>query len=90
MSTDAEGLSACLCRYKTDAVEFTSAEHTPRNLLLRSVKLQQPVDSKQDKVVRELLAEYDALKAFWGGVVPHLELLLQDELQAVRQRVEGS
>jgi hypothetical protein len=24
--------------YKTDAVEFTSAEHTPRNLLLRAVR----------------------------------------------------
>lgn len=40
MATDA--LRAALLRvagYKTDIVEFVSAEHTPRNLLIRAVKL---------------------------------------------------
>lgn len=54
--------------YQTDVVEFVPTEHTPRNLMIRAVKTTAPGDAK-------FLAEYRALKAFWG-VTPHLEKLL--------------
>ncbi len=69
-------------------MEFISAEHTPRNLLLRAVK---PVGadrhtSRTPAQTRQLLEEYDALKAFWGGVSPHLETLVAPERTVVRER----
>jgi SAM-dependent methyltransferase len=60
--------------YKTDVVEFVSSEHTDRNLMIRAVKRTAPGD-------RAFLAEYTALKAFWG-VTPYLETLLGDSFPA--------
>ncbi len=54
--------------YKTDVVEFVSADHTGRNLLIRAVRRGKLGDSAA-------LREYEDLKAFWG-VTPYLEKLL--------------
>jgi hypothetical protein len=67
------------CSYKTDAVEFCSTEHTPRNLLIRAVK----VSPKDTISSAELLGEYQKLKDDWGGVKPYLESLLENEMQMV-------
>lgn len=75
-------------RYKTDVVEFVSTEHTPRNILIRSVKpaggsagltaaQQQQLQQQREQAIEE----YVALKEFWG-VTPHLEELLAAELAA--------
>jgi hypothetical protein len=54
--------------YRTDVVQFVDSEHTPRNLMIRAVKTGALTSPK-------LLAEYQALKTFWG-VTPYLETLL--------------
>ena len=69
--------------WRTDAVEFVSTEHTPRNLLIRAVKGSSS-DASATTGLRQLISEYDDLKAFWGGVTPHLEVLLESELKALR------
>ncbi len=55
--------------YKTDVIEFVAAEHTEKNLMIRAVR------RVNDGLDSEALAEYQALKAFWG-VTPYLERLL--------------
>lgn len=60
--------------YRTDVVQFVSSEHTPRDLMIRAVKSTAPGDPK-------FVAEYEALKAFWG-VTPYLETLLGEQLTA--------
>jgi hypothetical protein len=59
--------------YRTDVVEFVSPEHTDKNLMIRAVW-----HGRQN--TKALLAEYDALKAYWG-VTPTLETLLGDGLR---------
>ncbi len=54
--------------YRTDVVEFISAEHTDRNLMIRAVKRTPPGDPA-------FVQEYRDLKAFWG-VTPYLETVL--------------
>jgi SAM-dependent methyltransferase len=54
--------------YSTDVIEFIATEHTPRNLMIRSVRSSTPGDPR-------LIQEYQELKAFWG-VTPYLETLL--------------
>lgn len=54
--------------YKTDVVQFISAEHTPKNLMIRAVKSTSPGDP-------ESVQTYTELKAFWQ-VTPYLEELL--------------
>lgn len=56
--------------YRTDVVEFVSAEHTPKNNLIRAIRRTAPGDP-------QFVQEYEALKQFWG-VTPHLETLLGD------------
>ncbi len=51
--------------YTTDVIEFVGSEHTDRNLMIRAIK-REPVDTEL------FVAEYNALKAFWG-VTPYLE-----------------
>lgn len=51
--------------YTTDVIEFVGSEHTDRNLMIRAIK-RDPVDTEL------FVAEYQALKAFWG-VTPYLE-----------------
>jgi SAM-dependent methyltransferase len=59
--------------YRTDVVEFVSPEHTDKNLMIRAIWR-----GRQD--IKPLLAEYDALKAYWG-VTPTLETLLGEALR---------
>jgi hypothetical protein len=65
-----------LMGYKTDVIEFVSSEHTGRNLMLRAVRRPHRTPAQAD------LAEYQALKAYWG-VTPHLETLLAPEFAAL-------
>ncbi|GAX77477.1 hypothetical protein CEUSTIGMA_g4921.t1 [Chlamydomonas eustigma] len=80
-------------RYKTDAVEFISAEHTPRNLLIRASKAsdyKSPGSTADKALTWNLLKEYDEMKVFWGGVTPYLETLISAQLQIVRLACEQS
>ena len=61
-----------ICGYKVEVIEFTSPEHTAKNLLIRAHKLS--VDN-----VATLIEEYKALKATFG-VTPYLESLLPEEI----------
>jgi hypothetical protein len=63
-----------------DACEFVSGEHTPRNILIRAVRLRSPVSNAQRA---RLWREYVGLKAALG-VTPRLE-----ELLAEAGRLEG-
>lgn len=56
--------------YQTDVFQFVDPEHTPRNLMIRAIR-QEPAHTER------FVAEYQALKAFWG-VTPYLESLLMD------------
>lgn len=64
--------------YRADAIEFVGLEHTARNVLIRAVKTDAPSDPA-------LLAEYNALQAFWQ-VRPVLEQLLDDSLLTLQAR----
>lgn len=58
--TDAfRALSLRIAGYKTDVVEFVSPEHTAKNLMIRAIR-GGPVNEPA------LIAEYEAMKAFWG------------------------
>jgi SAM-dependent methyltransferase len=63
--------------YKTDVVEFVSAEHTDKNLMIRAVKRTQP-----DKA--RYIQEYLDLKKYWG-VTPYLETLLGERFTRLLQ-----
>lgn len=58
--------------YRAEVVQFVDTEHTPRNLMIRAVKVAEPGDPR-------FLAEYQALKSLWN-VTPYLEHLLPYEL----------
>ncbi len=58
--------------YRADVVQFISAEHTPKNLMIRAVKRADP------NMMASAAAEYAALKAFWGAT-PYLETLLSTD-----------
>jgi hypothetical protein len=57
--------------YRVDVVEFVDAEHTPRNVMLRAVKL-------PGQPVREAAAEYAQLQDYWH-VTPYLESALREK-----------
>jgi SAM-dependent methyltransferase len=66
-----DSLRATLLRlsgYRVEVVEFVDSQHTPRNLLLRAVRTDAPVDGT-------LHEEYAALTAAWG-VTPALAPML--------------
>jgi SAM-dependent methyltransferase len=68
--------------YRTDIVEFVDVEHTPKNIMIRAVRTAaQPGDPR-------FVAEYQAMKAYWG-VTPYLETLLEPQLSALLAPVEG-
>ncbi len=69
-----------LLGYRAEVIEFISVEHTPKNLMIRAVDVQAPP-------LPSLVAEYQALKAYWG-VTPYLEELLSSELQPVLKTVQ--
>ena len=73
-----DGFRALLLRalgYHVDIVQFVSPEHTPKNLMIRAVKVARAGSPRQ-------VREYLALKQFWG-VEPYLHQLLRDEVDAL-------
>ncbi len=61
--------------YKVDIIEFTSLEHTARNLLIRARRVK-----RED--VSDLVADYQALKRDFG-VTPYLETISPPWVQAL-------
>jgi hypothetical protein len=61
--------------YRVDIIEFTSLEHTARNLLIRARRVK-----RED--VSELVAEYKALKEGFG-VTPYLETISPQWVRAL-------
>lgn len=59
--------------YRTDVVEFISAEHTARNLMIRAIR-GLPVGEVA------FVTEYLEMRRFWG-VTPHLEVVLGERFQ---------
>jgi hypothetical protein len=67
--TDAfRALALRIMGYRTDVVEFVSTEHTARNLMIRAIHGLQPGEAGH-------VAEYRAMKEFWG-VTPYIETAL--------------
>jgi hypothetical protein len=64
-----------LVGYRTEVLEFVAVEHTPKNLMIRAVNTQASAPAS-------LIAEYQAMKAYWG-VTPYLETLLGEHLKSV-------
>lgn len=60
--------------YRTDVTEFVPIEHTGRNLMIRAVRTA-PVGEAR------WVAEYQALKSFWG-LTPYLEQILDEPARA--------
>lgn len=58
--------------YRTDVLQFVSAEHTAKNVMIRSIR----TDGAAHK---DLVAEYKSMKEYWG-VVPYLESALGELL----------
>lgn len=67
-----------LLGYRAEVLEFVPVEHTPKNLMIRAVHTHAPATPT-------LIAEYAAMKTYWG-VTPYLETLLGDALHAVLGR----
>jgi hypothetical protein len=63
-------LALCILGYKTDVIEFISAEHTDKNLMIRAVKRDY---TGKDRA--RYIQEYLGLKRFWS-VTPYIETLL--------------
>ncbi len=62
-----------LMGYRAEVLEFVPIEHTPKNLMIRAIYTGAAPTAA-------LVAEYRALKAYWG-VTPHLETLLGEALR---------
>jgi hypothetical protein len=58
--------------YRTDVVEFTTTEHTARNLMIRAVRALPPGEAS-------FVREYQEMKKFWG-VTPYIEGTLGETL----------
>lgn len=69
-----------LMGYRAEVLEFVAVEHTPKNLMIRAVHTRAPS-------LPALVAEYESMKAYWG-VIPYLETLLEDDLQAVLRHAD--
>ena len=69
-----------LLGYRVEVVEFIDSAHTPRNAMIRAVRVERPRGSRR----AELLAEFDALTTAWA-VEPALARMLAGELAEVRQ-----
>ncbi len=60
LATDCYRVSSLqLCGYKTDIIEFIDLEHSPKNLLIRAIKNDSPVDKK-------ILDSHNKFKEFLG------------------------
>ncbi len=72
--TDAfRALALRIMGYRTDAIEFISAEHTARTLMIRAVRGAPVGDAA-------FVSEYLELRRFWG-VVPYVESALGEPFQ---------
>ena len=68
LATDSfRSLALELCGYKTKMIEFIDMEHTPKNILIKAIKL-------KSSNLKEKLIEYSKLKEFLG-IQPLLEEL---------------
>jgi len=65
--------------YRVDVVQFVESQHTPRNTMLRAVRL---ADARTDQERTAEMARYVALRDSWG-VTPALESMLHAELRPV-------
>ena len=65
--------------YRVDVIEFVSAEHTAKNVMLRAER--SPSASRAERAA----AEYVELRDRWG-VEPAIERLLGEELPVSRSR----
>lgn len=65
--------------YRTDVLEFVSAEHTPKNIMVRAVLATDPYDTK-------FVDEYRTLREFWD-VTPHLDTLLSARHKTFSKRI---
>jgi SAM-dependent methyltransferase len=73
--TDAfRALALRIMGYRTEIVEFTSPEHTARNLMIRAVRGVPIGDAA-------FIHEYRALKRFWN-VTPYIETALGEQFQS--------
>jgi SAM-dependent methyltransferase len=80
--TDAfRALALRIMGYRTDVVEFTSPEHTARNLMIRAVR-GVPIGEPQ------FVHEYRALKRFWN-VTPYIETALGEPFRMALERHDG-
>lgn len=69
--TDAfRALALRIMGYRTDVVEFTTTEHTARNLMIRAIRALPAGDPS-------FVREYQEMKQFWG-VTPYIEGALGD------------
>jgi hypothetical protein len=74
--TDAfRALALRIVGYRTDVVEFISAEHTARNLMIRAVRGAPVGDAS-------LVREYVEMRDFWG-VTPFIERALGEHFQGL-------
>jgi len=74
LATDAfRAIALRIMGYRTEVVEFTSPEHTARNLMIRAVRGLPPGDSA-------FIQEYRAMKRFWGAT-PYIESALGEPFQ---------
>ncbi|MDO4302216.1 MAG: SAM-dependent methyltransferase [Clostridia bacterium] len=56
--------------YRVQVMEFIDMEHTPKNIMIRSVKTGKPVDKKKKEDLERIIKEYNIeptlYKLFWG------------------------
>jgi hypothetical protein len=78
--TDAfRALALRIMGYRTDVVEFVATEHTPRNLMIRAVRLPREAASGFSTDAAHV-GEYQEMKRFWG-VTPYVEKALGEPFQ---------
>lgn len=61
--------------YDVKIMEFIDMEHTPKNILIKGVKIKKESEDRRKKAVEE----YKKLKSFWG-INPYIERELEKEL----------
>lgn len=68
-------LALRIAGYRSEVIEFISADHTAKNLMIRAVKTNDSGD-------RAAIEEYQALKAFWQ-VTPYIEKVLGEDFRSL-------
>jgi SAM-dependent methyltransferase len=78
--TDAfRALALRIMGYRTDVVEFVATEHTPRNLMIRAVRVREAASGTLTADAAHV-SEYQEMKRFWG-VTPYIEKALGEPFQ---------